>query len=148
MHLQRTLVTLAICAALLVLQACSFGIHRAETEAVRDYIAASELKETDAIRYRTMHSPAHRPINERFVIVEARDSHYLVEFRQRCFALYDSSRITPDLRRESNAIRRFDTIRGCSIDEIYSIDEAQALELQQLGDAPGDDSVTVESVKD
>ena len=66
-----------------------------------------------------------------------------MEFRQRCFALYDSSRITPDVRREGNIIRaRFDTIRGCSIDKIYTIDEAQALELEQLGDAPGDATKT------
>ena len=139
MPMQRSLVTLAACAALLVLQACSTPKTRVETEAVRDYIVASELQETDAIRHRTMNSPSHRPISERFAIVETRDKHYLVEFRKRCYELYDSSRITPDIRREGNTIRRFDTIRGCSINEIYAIDEAQAMELEQLGDAPGGD---------
>lgn len=129
------------CVVLVGLLACSAPQTRVETEAVHDYIAAAELAETDRIRFRSMQSPAHKPINEHFAIVEAGNNHYLVEFRQRCFALYDNARITPDVRREGNVIRaRFDTIRGCWISKIYAIDAAQALELEQLGDAPGDEN--------
>lgn len=138
--MRKGFVAATTCLAFAGLQACSAPPTRVETEAVHDYIAAAELEETDRIRFRSMHSPANRPINEHFVIVETGNSHYLVEFRQRCFALYDNARITPDVRREANVIRaRFDTIRGCAIDKIYAIDKAQALELEQLGDAPGDE---------
>lgn len=148
--MQNGIIGVAICAVLLLLQACSAPQTRVEPEAVHDYIAAAELEETDRIRYRSIHSPAYRPINEHFVIVDAANSHYLVEFRQRCFALYDNARITPDVRRESNVIRaRFDTIRGCVIHNIYAVDAAQALELAQLGDAPGaENDLSAEKVLD
>lgn len=127
--------------ALAALQACSTPRTRVESEAVRDYIAAAEPDEADRIRFRPTRRPAYRPINEYFTVVDSGDAHYLVEFRRRCYALYDNSRIEPDVRRESNVIRaRFDTIRGCLIDTIYAIDAAQALELEQLGDAPGDEN--------
>ncbi|MDJ0758729.1 MAG: DUF6491 family protein [Woeseiaceae bacterium] len=129
--------TAAVCIAFLA--ACTAPKTRVETEAVRDFIAAAELAETDQVRYRPTQTPGLNPINEEFALLRTRDSHFLVEFRQRCYALYDSSRITPDVRREGNVIRaRFDTIRGCVIDKIFQIDAAQALELEQLGDAPGD----------
>ncbi|MDJ0917901.1 MAG: DUF6491 family protein [Woeseiaceae bacterium] len=134
----------AVCLTPLALQACSTPQPRAETEAVRDYIAAAELEETDQIRYRTMSNFEHRPINEEFAVLATHDEHYLLEFRRRCFALYDTTFITPDVRRDSNTLRAgFDTIRGCVMEKIYPIDEAQALELGQLGDAPGDEDVVV-----
>ena len=141
--MRRSYLTATICLALLA--GCSTPIKRVDTEAVRDYIAAAELAEADQIRFPSLQQPSHRPINEEFALLESRGDHFLLEFRRRCFALYDSNLIAPDVRRESNTIRaRFDTIRGRYIDKIYRIDEAQALELGQLGDAPGDDSVTVD----
>ena len=133
------------CLALIMLQACASPKTRVETEAVRDYIVAAELPEADQIRYGPIQRPDLTPINEQFALINVRDRHYMLEFRRRCFALYDNTRITPDVRREGNILRaRFDTVRGCVIDRIYQIDEAQALELEQLGDAPGREVMTVD----
>ena len=36
-----------------------------------------------------------------------------------------------------DASSRFDTIRGCRIGAIYALDEAEAAELENIGEAPG-----------
>ena len=44
----------------------------------------------------------------------------------------------PDKRHDANTIRsRFDTIRGCRIAEIYALDEVEAEEIKNIGEAPG-----------
>ena len=138
--MRQVIVTTAMLAVVILVQACSTPRPRVETEAVRDYIAAAELEETGQVRTPTLRSPTATPINEHFAILEGTSGYHLLEFSRRCFALYDTSRITPDVRRDGNVLRaRFDTLRGCRIDKMYKIDAAQALELQALGDAPGDE---------
>lgn len=125
---------------ILLLSACATPDVQQEDEAVRDYIAAAELEETDRIRTGSRANIGFTPLNEYFVIFANRDEHYLAEMRRRCYELLDNSRIVPDVRRDSTGISaRFDTFRGCLIDKIYLIDEAQAQELKNLGDAPGGD---------
>lgn len=140
-----------MCVALSALFACAVTDPTQEYEAVRDYIAAAELEETDRIRTRPFSGSGFRALNEEFAVMSTREGHYLLEMTRRCPALVDNTMLQPDVRRDSTAIRaRFDTIRGCRIGRIYAIDEAQAQELEQLGDAPGDESVegTVEQDSD
>ncbi len=126
------LATLIVLAAFLY--ACAPAQPRPESQAVRDYIAVAELEEVDRIRTSMIGQADYKVINEEFIVFETRDDNFLVEFRRRCYELLDDTRIPPDIRRDSNIIRsRFDTIRGCRIDRIYAIDEAQAEELVQLG---------------
>jgi hypothetical protein len=57
---------------------------------------------------------------------------------RRCHELKDNTRITPDKRWDTNIVRaKFDTIRGCRIAAIYALDEAEAAELKNIGEAPG-----------
>lgn len=116
------------------LYACTPTQPRPESQAVRDYIAVAELEEVDRIRTTMAGQADYKLINDEFIVFETRDDNFLIEFRRRCHELLDDTRIPPDIRRDSNIIRsRFDTIRGCRIDRIYAIDEAQAEELVQLG---------------
>ena len=67
--------------------------------------------------------------------------HALIEFKRPCYALRDTSEIVADRRDNSSYLRaRFDTLRGCVIDTIYPVNEAQNIELRNLGDAPGRDT--------
>ena len=78
------------------------------------------------------------PINEHFILYTGRKDTYLVEFARACWELRDNTRITPDRRWDANVIRsRFDTIRGCRIDRIYALTEAEVTELENIGEAPG-----------
>jgi len=106
-----------------------------EREAVQDFVAVRNLEELDQIRTNT--SDGWHEVNEYYLIYEARRAEYLVEFARACWELRDQ-RIVPDRRRDSRTIRsRFDTIRGCRIDKIYSLTEAESIELKELGEAPG-----------
>lgn len=102
-------------------------------DGVKDFIKVEELTEVDVIRRRDdirLHS-----LSDHFVIAKVRQANYLIAYRSRCRDL-PNREVTPDYRHEGNTIRaRFDTLRGCHIDEIYTISEAQADELKQLGDA-------------
>jgi hypothetical protein len=94
-----------------------------QVQAVRDFIEVRDLEE---------------PIEDHFLIYEGRKSFYLVDFDRRCWELSDNSNIVADERREHNKIRaRFDTIRGCRIHRIYALTEAEAAELENLGETPG-----------
>ena len=59
--MRRNYLTATTCLALLA--ACATPQPRVETEAVRDYIAAAELQETDQIRFPSMQPPGHRPVH-------------------------------------------------------------------------------------
>lgn len=122
------------------LAACSTLFDAEEIEAVRDYVAANELKEVDKIRlYRQLD---YTYVNDQYITVESRTGDFLVEFRRECRALSRTD-FTPEMvdRRDgSNVLRaRFDTVRGCYIDKIYEISKEQREELNELGDAPGDE---------
>ncbi len=50
----------------------------------------------------------------------------------------DNTRVTPDFRYDHNVMRRgTDTLRGCRIDKIYRLTEAQALEIEVLAKPVG-----------
>ena len=76
----------------------------------------------------------------RYVIVEARRDYYLVELYGRCRELMtEYADIQPDIRPEAKAIRTGeDTIRGCRIKAMYEIDKVQAMELNEIGEAPAE----------
>ncbi len=123
-----------------VLSACATGYNPQEVEAVRDYIAASNLEEVERIRWRGQMSYTY--VNDYFVTIPGRHEDYLAEFVSECRELRHHT-FTDDMvdyRRDSNALRaRFDTIRGCRIGTFYVITEEQRKELLALGDAPGDE---------
>ncbi len=76
-------------------------------------------------------------IDEHFIIYDTRRKTYLVEFNRACYELSET-RVTPDLRREAKTIwARSDTIRGCQVDKIFALTEADVAELKSLGESPG-----------
>lgn len=134
-------VTLALLAAL-VLANCAAQDEQADEstqdmeQAIRDFIELRELVALD--RLKSGMSDHWTTLDENFIIYNGRREAYLVEFVRRCYELYDETRITPDKRWDTNTIRaRFDTIRGCRIAAIYALDEAEAAELENIGEAPG-----------
>jgi hypothetical protein len=136
--MKRTLILVA----LLTIAGCSSTpTQPQEIEAVRDFVAATELEEVSEIRLRNTLSYTY--VNDRYVTVSTRRGDYLVELRRDCFELRRND-FTPemvDVRDNQNVLRsRFDTIRGCYIGAIYEITEAQREELRNLGDAPGDET--------
>ena len=134
--MRLTALLLAACG----LAACSVsGVRQADPEAVRDFISANELQPVDEIR--TSQGDGHTVLNDYFVIYNTRKAHYLVEFKRKCFDIDDPTQITPDNRSDPNRIRpRFDSIRGCFIDTIYALNDAQDIELRNLGAAPGNET--------
>ena len=132
--------TLLLPAALLVAGCSSTTTQPQEIQAVRDFVAATELEEVSEIRLTETLSYTY--VNDRFVTVPTRRGDYLLELRRDCFELRRND-FTPemvDVRDNKNVLRaRFDTIRGCYIGTIYEITEAQREELRDLGDAPGDE---------
>ena len=125
----------ALLGALLVI-ACASQTGPNVSDAVADFIVVSELEEKDTVNTRGQFS--YKYLSERYIILKTRRENYLVQFNRRCRELNDPT-VTPDIRFDSNVLRpRLDTIRGCRIDKMYAIDEAQADELIYLGQAPGE----------
>jgi len=127
-------------AALLPLAACGTTQDRQEVEAVRDFVATTELQQVDNIRLFTQLHYTY--VNDFYVTVPSRRGDFLVEFRSQCRALRRKD-FTPemvDYRHDPSILRtKFDTIRGCHIDKIYELTEEQRKEIEDLGDAPGDE---------
>jgi hypothetical protein len=131
-----------------MLAACSITPPEQEIEAVRDYISAAELEPVDQIRI-DRNSGGYTFLNDYFVILPARRKEYLVEFVRRCrelrerFDTYGPGSVNPamiDVRRDSSILRaKFDTLRGCHIQNFYEITDEQLKELKNLGDAPGEE---------
>ena len=125
-------------AAAMLLSGCATqekAVEQDEEQAVRDYILVRGLEEVDRIR--SSDRDSWEELDEYFIIYDARRGAYLVEFNRACYELNDS-RVTPDLRREANTIRaRSDTIRGCQVDNIFALTEADVAELKSLGETPG-----------
>lgn len=119
-----------------LLAACAAQPDTRANDAVADFIAVSELEELSKVRM--WHQSSYKQITDRYIILKSHQDRYLVEFRRRCHEL-DQVAIRPDIRHEANVLRPgFDTIRGCLINRMYAVDDAQAQELEQLGKAPGD----------
>jgi len=132
----------ATMAAAFFLAACASQDEQAEestqdvSQAVRDFIELRELEELDRLKSGT--NDGWQQLDDRFILYSGRRETYLVEFRRRCHELNDNTRIVPDKRWDSNTVSaKFDTIRGCRIDKIYRLDEAEAAELENIGEAPG-----------
>ncbi|MDH3612830.1 MAG: DUF6491 family protein [Gammaproteobacteria bacterium] len=105
-------------------------------QAVRDFIEVRDLEELDKMP--SASSDGWEAIDNQFLIYRGRRDAYLVEFTRRCFELDDNTRIVADRRWDANVIRaRFDTIRGCRIHKIYALTEAETVELENIGEAPG-----------
>ena len=105
-------------------------------QAVRDFIEVRGLDELDKMP--SSSSDSWESIENHFLIYKGRRDTYLVEFSRRCYELDDNTRIIADKRWDGNIIRaRFDTIHGCRIHKIYALTEAETVELENLGEAPG-----------
>ena len=131
---------LFVVAALLSIAACGTIDDPREVEAVRDFVASTELQEVDNIRLFTQLHYTY--VNDFYVTVPTRRGDYLIEFRSQCRALrrteFTSEMV--DYRSDPSIVRtKFDTIRGCHIDKIYEVTKEQRQELEDLGDAPGDE---------
>jgi hypothetical protein len=106
-----------------------------EREAVQDFVAVRNLEEVDKIKTDT--GDSWQELNAYYMIYKARRAKYLVELVRACWELEDQ-RVVADKRWDARTIRpRFDTIRGCRIAKIYGLTEADAIELNELGETPG-----------
>jgi len=134
-----------VIATFLLLTACtnSGGTVTApgkELEAVRDFVVAVELEEVKMIRRSDQLKYLY--VNDYFIVLETRRGDFLLEMKGRCTELrrrlWTSDMI--DFRVSTRLLYAdYDTIRGCGIDTIYILSEAQLEELRVLGDAPGND---------
>lgn len=125
-------------AALLSLLAACAGTKEmpADTQAIYDYIEVGELAEVD--RVRTHSNDGWAPLTSHFVIYTGRDGQFLLEFSRNCHEMYDNTRIVPDRRYDHNVMRRrMDTLRGCRIDGMYPLTDAQADEIRALVENTG-----------
>ena len=124
--------------AAILLSACAAQEELAtqdEEQAVRDYIAVRGLPEVGKIR--STSNDRWEELDPHFIVYETRRDAFLVEFVRACYELSDS-RIVADKRWDLNTINaRFDTIRGCRIDKIFALTEADLAELKTLGESPG-----------
>ncbi len=124
----------------LVLVGCSATEEETPSNvvAMQDYVAVAELAEVK--RFRAPHqSTALEKLdnNPRYVLMKPRRKIYLVEFTRDCWELFGGQRVTPDYRPEGDYLRPGrDTIRGCRIGRAFEIDQAQAEEIRDIGDAP------------
>ena len=130
--------------ATLILAACSGTVTKLgpgkETEAVRDFVVASELQEVPRIRLTDQ--VKYQYVNDYFIVFPTSRGDYLIEFRGRCTELrrriWTADMV--DIRVTTKLLYAdYDTLRGCSIGTIYELPEAQLEELKRLGDAPGNE---------
>jgi hypothetical protein len=102
-----------------------------DTQAVRDYVEVGELQDVDRIR--THASDQWTPLTVHYALYSGRDGRFLLEFTRVCREMYDNMSVTPDRRYDHNVMRRgIDTLRGCRIDSMYPLTEAQAQEVEVL----------------
>lgn len=128
--------------AALTLAACGGTVSRLgpgkEIEAVRDFVAVSDLPEVDKLRLYDQIKFLY--VNDHFVVIPQRRSNHLIEFKGRCDELrrrkWSSDMV--DFRVSSRYLYAdHDTIRGCVIGRIFELTSAQLEDLRELGDAPG-----------
>ena len=101
-------------------------------QAIDDYVTVGELEAVKSIR--TQNRDSYTRLTDHYVIYKTRDGDYLFYFGTPCRELRDMSRVTPDQRRDNRLRTGFDTLRGCRIDGIYAMTEAQAEEIGNMGD--------------
>lgn len=109
-----------------------------ESTAIDDFVVINDLDAIDVAR--TTIGFDYEFLTERYVVVRTRNSYYLAQLFGRCPELMNvNADVQPDFRYDARAIRAgVDTIRGCRIKTMYEIDETQAQELRQIGEAPGE----------
>lgn len=120
-------------AAALLLTGCGATSVSHETQAVRDFVAVTDLARVRNIRlYQQLR---YGYVNDYFVIVVAGNRHYLVEFNARCWALrrkeFTASMV--DHRHDPSYLLEGDTIRGCPVGKIYKATAEQLIEVKSLG---------------
>lgn len=133
-----------IAAMLMLLAGCASQPDGApevdESNAVEDFVQINDLQEVD--KARTNRRFEYDYITDHYVIIYAGRDAYLAQFIRRCPAVRDvhmRAHAQPDIRHDAKTLQAgVDTIRGCRIKHIYEIDKAQALELEQIGVAPGE----------
>jgi hypothetical protein len=121
----------------LILAACASQeeqVTQDTEQAVRDFIAVRGLPEADKIR--TDGNDRWKKIDQNFVIYEKRKEAFLIEFSRRCHEL-DETPVVADVRHGNEIQARFDTLRGCRIAKMYALNEAEVIELQDIGESPG-----------
>jgi len=130
---------IAILLTALVVSACATTSDTREPDAFDDFVVVSELPTVDRIATDTR--DRWTVLTDRYLIYRTRRNAYLFEMRGRCPALlnavFDGRFMDPDVRRDRFLRPRVDTMRGCPIGEIYEITEAQVVELENMGTAPG-----------
>jgi len=110
--------------------------EKIKNQAIIDFINVRELTEVDKIR--STERDGWDSLTMTYIIYKARRDRYLVEFARPCYELRDNTEVTPDLRANANVIRaKFDTLRGCRIARLYTLNKDEADELKNLGEAPG-----------
>lgn len=105
-------------------------------EAIRDFIAVSGFERTDEMRVGRRFNYSY--VNDYFVSASEGNRFYLIEFRTRCMNLRRqiSSPAMVDHRRDASHIRAsWDTIRGCPIEKIFEISEAELAEAHAIDDS-------------
>ena len=97
---------------------------------VADYVAATELTQVGQIRKGNSDSWSY--VNDRYIVYLG-PKDYLIEFRDNCGVLNDNDWVPADYIHDHRNLRaREDTIRGCIIEKIYSINRVQRSEIRQL----------------
>ncbi|MEM7430448.1 MAG: DUF6491 family protein [Pseudomonadota bacterium] len=127
---------LAIALAVAMIAGCAATAERKpseEDQAIIDYITMHELEELNSLR--SGRTDDWSVITPKYIVYEGRNqSFYLVKFKRNCHELLDDTNVVADVRWDSNTLRaRFDTIRGCHVDSIYALTEAEADELTGVG---------------
>ena len=129
--------TIALIIAAALLGACATSHQEERVNAVRDFIEVNDLPQAESIR--TFDRLSQEELNDHFIIVSNKRENFLIEYSQRCVVDPITNLPKPDVRRDSRHIYPgIDTYRGCRIKTIYAISEDQVLELQELGEAPGE----------
>ena len=109
-----------------------------DRDAVADFVAVRQLEQVEQVR-KSVNDGWSR-VNDYYVVYETRRGSYHMQFGRRCSELEDTD-VIADRRWDANKIRaRFDTLRGCRIERIYVLTEAEVLELESIGSPPEDGS--------
>ncbi len=128
--MQAVMIRTAVALSVTLVSGCATQPESTADDALSDFVVVSELEPQDAMRFRRQFNT--RPLAGHYALLESQGDYYLVQFRQRCHELYENT-FPADIRRDRNVLRTgIDTIRGCRIDQIFSIDASQAEELKLL----------------
>lgn len=103
-------------------------------QTVADFVTVNQLQQVDSLRKNNRDS--WRYLTDRYVIYRGTDE-FLLEFRRSCAEIRDNRYIPTDYIHDHRNLRAgSDTIRGCIVERIYPITEAQRDELHSLGESP------------